>query len=288
MANITTTTPPENLTGWTVTVPPYWTAGDGWGQFSLEGIISSTNFTFNALSFDVFNIGYVYEYGSNRLVDELDAISCPYVNLSDVEEGFTLKITGGSDASYSYLIRWFVNNNATFEKTGGEEETPDTPEEPTVTSQGEIYYDGNLVDTLIEGEFIVLHAKDFKFIGDIVIKNVGEVEEETPTTATVTITVTEDSLTGARFTDENFGLYSAAGDGTIDNGNPLIVAVGETKTLTVPVGSVVALDWIYINDFGMTMDGDIVFSGDCSKYPLQDAYTINGDTTITVKTWDEN
>jgi hypothetical protein len=53
------------------------------------------------------------------------------------------------------------------------------------TSQGEIYYKGNLVATIVEGETIVLHTKDFKFLGDIVIKNVGEVEEETPETPTL-------------------------------------------------------------------------------------------------------
>jgi hypothetical protein len=51
------------------------------------------------------------------------------------------------------------------------EEQPDTPEQPT-TPHGEIYYKGNLVATIVEGETIVLHTKDFKFLGDIVIKNV--------------------------------------------------------------------------------------------------------------------
>lgn len=100
------------------------------------------------------------------------------------------------------------------------ENTEPYSEEPTTTPHGEIYYKGELVATLVEGETIVLHTKDFKFLGDIVIKNVGEVEEETPTLISFTIDGTsyqaESGMDWANWvgSDYNTGGYYTGSDST--------------------------------------------------------------------------
>lgn len=150
-----------DLTGYTVTVPAGWSAEAGYGQFEINYGLST--------SYSSLCIGYQDNTtASNRITQYYSDGTLAYVLLNNT--GFKLFNISGNDASKPSLIQWFVDNNAIFEKTGGEEE-PDTPETPT-TPHGEIYYKGNLVATIVEGETIVLHTKDFKFLGDIVIKNV--------------------------------------------------------------------------------------------------------------------
>jgi hypothetical protein len=50
------------------------------------------------------------------------------------------------------------------------------PEEPELTSRGEIWYKGVLLATLTEGQAVTLHTEGFKVIEDILIKNVSEVD----------------------------------------------------------------------------------------------------------------
>ena len=183
--------PPDDLTGYTVTVPAGWTAMRAYTTLELNCSFDNTvvSDTANPLT---IKVGYA-KNGSSY-ADSIQIIN-PYTEASyglGNSYPITFVIGEGFQSNSTIFIQWLADNNATFTKEGEEEpEEPDTPEEPTVTSQGEIYYDGNLVDTLIEGEFIVLHAKDFKFLGDIVIKNVGEVEEETPTLISFTFSNTE-------------------------------------------------------------------------------------------------
>ena len=171
MSNIT------DLTGYTVTVPGGYGIVSSIIDVSIDGVMNyctylpnntttEKNLAFNRLVIgntvaSSGTIGYVKGYF-------VDGTSGQYVSSWLVN--FT--VNGVDDVADPSFIQWLYDINATFEKTGGEEE-PETPEIPTVP-HGEIYYKGNLVATIVGGETIVLHTKDFKFLGDIVIKNVGE------------------------------------------------------------------------------------------------------------------
>ena len=315
--------PPDDLTGYTVTVPAGWSAEIGYGIFTLDFevdlFVSGTYYGTIPCIYSLGNLRMGYDadgYLADNVLSFRSTISDHSANFQNFTPdpstpfSFSIRVTGGDDTDDPSLIQWFVDNKATFEKTGGEEEPPEeiviipagtyrfkdvlTPlpfeilnrgygsgnhdwllseygfdvsplpfllkegdveatvtisrfsisylfgdvyvddkptvfydymvikaelmgeqatagfdsfrfaglqftipedteahsitctwftentepysEEPTPTSQGEIYYKGNLVATLVEGETIVLHTKDFKFLGDIVIKNVGEVE----------------------------------------------------------------------------------------------------------------
>ena len=177
--------PPDDLTGYTVTVPAGWSCVASFGNFDIQADLfingSSVGFI------EAVDIGFTLDWEEGEMIPSSNVIYFRYIAAQvDSSDSFVLSNISYLDASNSTFIQWLVDNNATFTKEGGEEE-PDSPEEPTVTPQGEIYYKGELVANLVEGETIVLHTKDFKFLGDIVIKNVGEVEEEAPTLISFTI-----------------------------------------------------------------------------------------------------
>ena len=113
MATITTTTPPENLTGWTVTVPAGWYAPSDYGQFKLN--ISSSESVFYLF------VGYIFneDFLSARRFDDYvyfgDAGDFPLYDYTP-DQDISFKVVGGDDVSNSLLIQWLVNNNATFSK----------------------------------------------------------------------------------------------------------------------------------------------------------------------------
>lgn len=224
MATITTTTPPENLTGYTVNVPAGFTVSSGFGSFVLEGSYSFEEGLIEQGDFSEIFLGY----NNGGLPSSNSVMFAPDFVAVSSANGFTVRISGGSQSGDSTVIQWLVDNNATFTKEG--EEEPDTPE--TTTPHGEIYYKGELVATLVEGETITLHTKDFKFLGDIVIKNVGEAEEETPTLISFTIGSTtyqaEEGMTWADWCASEYntdGWYEHPMTGTPSDGYVAVTLV---------------------------------------------------------------
>ena len=114
-----TTTPPTNLTGYTVTVPAGWAATAGYGQFdvnfTISGVEDAEDWEFNHLG-----IGFSYREYDDYL-NEADCVIF-YNNLGQIRSTFngfpfSVSFLGGTDASNSSLIQCFVDNNATFTKT---------------------------------------------------------------------------------------------------------------------------------------------------------------------------
>ena len=112
---------PNDLRGYTVTVPAGlsategWTATAGYGVFSVEGTFSDPTYGDNpftslyvgyALNFETFE----YEMSPNAIVYGGYATTFPNGN------SLSFSITGG-DTDNSSLIQWLYDNNATFEKT---------------------------------------------------------------------------------------------------------------------------------------------------------------------------
>lgn len=193
---------PTDLTGYTVTVPSGWSASSSiHGQYYLTGTVEGK-------SFDQVN----YNGGSKpsfSFTDYKDDDSYYYVNTSS----FSFTVTGGDDVSSSTFIEFLVSINATFEKTGGEEQ-PEIPE-TTEGEHGEIWYKGVLLATLTEGQTVILHTEGLKAVEDVVIKNVGEVEEE-KTYELSGLWLFHNELT--YLTDDNYGITEANPIGFTSNG----------------------------------------------------------------------
>ena len=164
--------PPDDLTGYTVSVPAGWTATAGYGSYALEGTFYSTEYDATD-SFGLMFIGYYDDFGDR--IPSANSVQLSGYVLMDTSKGFTLNLTGG-DTSSSSLIQWLVDNNATFTKTGGEEEPeePENPEEESAPHAVEVYYKGNNIAFLDAGETIAIHMKDksspFKLTEDLIIK----------------------------------------------------------------------------------------------------------------------
>lgn len=136
---------PTDLTGYTVTIPSSWTATSGYGQFLLEGVITTSNKTLNEVNFDSFNVGY--SLSGFSLVPLSNSFVCQFTSV-DNSESFTLNIIGGADASNSSLLEFLVDNNATFVNNNVPDD-PDEPEEPTtVTVPAGLYYLQNTYNDL--------------------------------------------------------------------------------------------------------------------------------------------
>ena len=108
MATITTTTPPENLTGYTVTVPSGWSATSGYGTFDIQGVIEANTFIALYIGRNPFdsNMSNFIAFGTD---------SGGMVSFTN-EDYFLFECTGGDDASNPSLIQWLIDNNATFSK----------------------------------------------------------------------------------------------------------------------------------------------------------------------------
>ena len=239
-----------DLTGYTVTVPAGWSVTAGYGLFNIHANITNTNP--DVLDFNyVLGLGYAYFDDYDWSATSANIISVGSSIMIRPSTSFTIEFLGGTDVSKPDLIQWLVDNNAIFTKEG-EEETPDTPETPT--SQGEIYYKGELVATLVEGETIVLHTKDFKFLGDIVIKNVGEVEEEEPTLISFTIDGTtyqaEEGMTWGDWVVDsqyNTGNFAVQSTGWISNDNGIQHVTDYSSLLPVSSSTEIVANEIYSN-----------------------------------------
>ena len=116
----------SDLTGYTVTIPAGWSATAGYGEFSLVGYVDiySNNLEEETNTPKNFLVGYFSEsppwtprVSSDSLTYHKEVDSEWYDRSS--EESFVLVVEGGADATNSSLIQWLVDNNATFEKTGG-------------------------------------------------------------------------------------------------------------------------------------------------------------------------
>lgn len=110
------------------------------------------------------------------------------VSLKDAQPGTTVEIT----VIEGNIEHVFYNDSAELKSNDGiytftMPKTSETvkisgifesnePEEPELTSQGEIWYKGVLLATLTEGQTVVLHTEGFKVIEDIMIKNISEVD----------------------------------------------------------------------------------------------------------------
>lgn len=165
-----------DLTGYTVTVPAGWSAEAGYGFYDLYGYWFDEE-----KGVSVFGIGYDYfdSQSSDFIFISTLTRAAGVAKAISPSSSFTLEIQGGTDATNTSLIQWFVDNNATFEKTG--EEEPDTPEEPT-TPTATITYDGATV-TLKEGQTITFRFAEKVFKSDIVIRN--NVQESTEQNYTI-------------------------------------------------------------------------------------------------------
>ena len=165
--------PPDDLTGYTVTVPANWSATAGYGVFTLSGEFYTEQFDASSGLSSIY-IGSYDDFGD--IIPYADTVQLAGYTLTDNNCSFTLTITGGSDTSKTELIQWLVDNNATFVKEGGEEEPeePETPEEESVTHAVEVYYEGNNIAFLDAGETVAIHMKDksspFKLTEDLIIK----------------------------------------------------------------------------------------------------------------------
>ena len=120
-----------NLTGYTVTVPSGWRTAEGFGKFHLLGrlIVNTHDREFNTTISPNLYIGYMLSNQASKYItyySTTQSTSGYSFYLSDLP--FVLIITGGTDATNPNLIQWLYDNNATCEKTGGEEEPslPDT------------------------------------------------------------------------------------------------------------------------------------------------------------------
>ena len=197
MATITTTTPPENLTGWTVTVPEGWSATAGYGQFSVEGTMEYNNNVYPMYS---LNIGYCFGTTDGETFGLL-----PRSDIFDIDRTYNLSgnspiftITGGDNVATPALIQWFVDNNATFAKEG--EEKPETP-----TNSGmklEVLYKGEVIGSLSAGESIALHLNGQKLTEDLFVR---AVVEEIPKLLAPTLSISGDIISITNNNDVGVG-----------------------------------------------------------------------------------
>lgn len=260
-----------DLTNTTWTVKAGWEAKAGYGHFH-------SYCTINDIFYSFFRIGYngvaeTMNIPSGTVPDGIslspvaNSICCDdnyaYAHNRTTDEGFTVTFTD-VDVTNPKLIAWLSK----WGELQVEEEEPDAPEE-TPTEYGEIVYDGKVIATLTEGQSVVLKCKGFKGKTDIVIKNVGEVEEE-KTEATVTITNTSATYT-ADVSIGQTGLITGIG----------LVSPNETKTFTVTIGETL---WIFSSTGVMpawetsSITGDI--EATITTAPNK-AFLVNGDGAIT-------
>ena len=118
-----------DLTGYTVTVPAGWLATAGYGEFNIDG--SFTNGSYTDRPFSNLRVGYRYTSGT---IDKNNLVFTPTDNKISIQlksesflgSGNTSELifmfTGGKDSDDSDFIQWLYDNNATFEKIGGDEE----------------------------------------------------------------------------------------------------------------------------------------------------------------------
>lgn len=107
---------PTDLTGYTVTITAGWTATKEYGSYNLYGTYSSKISEDEDVYF-TFGVGYAKSgagyYNAVRIFNieyqSADSINNTY--------SLTLNIKGGDSVKDGTLIQWFVDNNATFEKT---------------------------------------------------------------------------------------------------------------------------------------------------------------------------
>ena len=123
MATITTTTPPTDLKGWTVTVPAGWSADPGYHLrydllFDLRADIGGDNDSYLSC-YDLY-IGYgIVDWDPvvrSNWISFLKDSGAYYQNMSNSSDNLEFHITGGFDTSNPSLIQWFVDNKATFSK----------------------------------------------------------------------------------------------------------------------------------------------------------------------------
>ena len=272
MATITTTTPPENLTGWTVTVPAVWSSDASYGDFSIIGVLDGFfEFTNLALGYS-YRLGNLYGVGGTCV-----AYSDPIVDNHSVIDGttsFTFTVTGGNDVTTSSLIQWLVDNNATFSK---EEEGPQVDKTNNLPAFLKDLYEGIItkkpdasknpqnfrseIEAIQTGETI----EEWDGTGVVI-----EAIEEESTDATVTITNTSGSY------DVNVGTsYSVTATNDIGT-----IGFNETKVFTIPKGTT-----IYIGSISGIIPGwsTSSISGDIEDVTpgFTGGFVINGDGTIT-------
>lgn len=114
---VSTTVAPNDLTGYTVTVPSGWTATAGYGWYNVDYDEYKYDSSFSALY-----IGYGYEplgRGFPLMEEMPNSVAFGSSTLMSVtnDEEITITITGGDDATNAELIQWLTNNNATFSKS---------------------------------------------------------------------------------------------------------------------------------------------------------------------------
>jgi hypothetical protein len=108
-----------DLAGYTVNVPAGWSAPEGYGGYILEGICDTEAFT--DTPFTLFYVGYSYDYTDSALTDAYDVVtlynptSGGYIDIHP-SDSFTLHLKGGQTDN-ELLIKWLIDNNATFKKT---------------------------------------------------------------------------------------------------------------------------------------------------------------------------
>ena len=154
-----------DLTGYTVTVPAGWSATVGYGIFSVNG-------TYDSYPLGELGIGYEERgISSSDYLFTAQSSTTP-IAIYDSTQNIEFYFESGADVTNTSLIQWLYDNNATFEKTGGEEETP----EEDTTSTATITYDGATV-TLKEGQSVTFRFAEKVCKSDIVIRNIGGVKQ---------------------------------------------------------------------------------------------------------------
>lgn len=113
---VSTTVAPNDLTGYTVTVPSGWTATAGYGHFYVdydEPTFGEFYSLWIGYGYDDTGVGFPPIELRANAVGLGDSTAIWTTNDSDLQ----MTITGGDDATNAELIQWFTSNNATFSKS---------------------------------------------------------------------------------------------------------------------------------------------------------------------------